>query len=606
MSTMDIMRVALVVVTLALVLTRQTTASSTEDEVVVLHFSDYHSHATSFYSEGAPGQGGVARLMGHLRTQRESYNAQYHANATLIFNGGDMMNVGAPAWSDKYHCVEWNWLGGIVEAAAVGNHDGDYGAAVFEGCLAETPYPLLSSNIRRGSDGTAIFTTTVSNDNGNDNRDEAEPTTYLVFERGTNKRRIGVFGLASEDFRGMFERDGSTCRFAGTVQPSSCLLGDRIETARRVVERLRQQERVDAVVLIGHSAYEEDEQVAQAVPGIDLILGTHTHRKEALHRIDGSKTFIVSPFQYGTYVSHTRLIFDSTEQPANGLKAVSSKLVKMDASVPVDTEVDAQVKTMRQALVDDPDYAYLFVEIGSANGALELDGSLSGESLLGNFVCDTLRTSLAVDVALVLTSNLRQPIPPGTVYEETIHDAMPYASPLVVYALSGDAILNMMAYSAAHSGFDTFTQLSGLRVSLVLPPATLVPTLDRVSVYNASSASFVPLDPAHTYTVATTVYQAQVAQGYKDFFATGELLQTPTDDLYALVRRAFTTSSPVTSSLDGRIKVTPAHGNQPLSDTVATIIAVAIIAFLACIAIGYLVVRIKFVPRRVLVTVDDV
>ena len=86
--------------------------------VTLLHFSDYHSHAVPFYSEGQANTAGIARLIAFLQPYANDPNS-------LILSGGDMMNFGAPAWSDKYHCAEWPWLNGIVDAMAFGNHDAD-------------------------------------------------------------------------------------------------------------------------------------------------------------------------------------------------------------------------------------------------------------------------------------------------------------------------------------------------------------------------------------------------------------------------------------------------------------------------------------------------
>src|ERR1041385_7728642 len=99
-------------------------------QIVVLHFSDYHSHALPFYSEGRPDQGGIARAIGYMK------HAQSHDGA-VVLSGGDMINKGSPAWSDKYRCAEWPWLNGVVSAMALGNHDFDYGIDAFNDCRSE-------------------------------------------------------------------------------------------------------------------------------------------------------------------------------------------------------------------------------------------------------------------------------------------------------------------------------------------------------------------------------------------------------------------------------------------------------------------------------------
>ena len=42
------------------------------------------------------------------------------------------MNLGTPAWSDKYQCAEWPLFNGLQDAMAFGNHEADYGWTRFE------------------------------------------------------------------------------------------------------------------------------------------------------------------------------------------------------------------------------------------------------------------------------------------------------------------------------------------------------------------------------------------------------------------------------------------------------------------------------------------
>src|SRR5687767_7241923 len=105
------MRKLLVLLFLAMPLSADTT-------VTLLHFSDYHSHALPFYTDDGE-RGGIARAIGYLRGEKR--------RGALVFSGGDTINKGSPAWSDRYGCAEWPWLNGVVDAMAFGNHDADYG-----------------------------------------------------------------------------------------------------------------------------------------------------------------------------------------------------------------------------------------------------------------------------------------------------------------------------------------------------------------------------------------------------------------------------------------------------------------------------------------------
>ena len=169
-------RLTLFVVILALLLPVVPVTAQETTTVTMVHFSDYHSHAVPFYSEGQDNTAGIARAVAYLKTLADDPN-------TLIFNGGDTINHGTPAWSDKYMCAEWPWLNGIVDAMAFGNHDADYGAEVFAQCQAQIDYPILSSSVL-DSNGQPLF--------------QRDGKTYEVFNVGVVK--IGVFAVAGPDF----------------------------------------------------------------------------------------------------------------------------------------------------------------------------------------------------------------------------------------------------------------------------------------------------------------------------------------------------------------------------------------------------------------------
>ncbi len=87
-------KVTLFVLTLVLLLPVTPVLAQQTTTVTLLHFSDYHSHALPFYSEGEDGTAGIARAMAYFKGYADDPNA-------LIFSGGDMMNRGTPAWSSN-------------------------------------------------------------------------------------------------------------------------------------------------------------------------------------------------------------------------------------------------------------------------------------------------------------------------------------------------------------------------------------------------------------------------------------------------------------------------------------------------------------------------
>jgi 5'-nucleotidase/UDP-sugar diphosphatase len=345
-------------------------------KVTLLHTSDYHSHALPFYTEEGE-RGGIARAIAYLRAEKRK--------GALVFSGGDTVNKGAPAWSDKFGCAEWPWLNEIVDAMAFGNHDADYGLEAFHRCRDAIRYPILSAN-------TSGF------------------RRYAVFE--TRGVRIGVFAVAGGDFPELVKVPGLS-------------FGRPIDAAREVVRELRENERVDAVVMIGHQHTAADYELAWAVPGIDVIFGTHSHLRRGLTRIDGTRTWFISPWQYLGYISRVELTVENRR-----VTKVEGRLVPVDARMRENRAIARRVAGMQKELEADPRYRELFVPIGHSPHPLTVEA-------LAQRTLSAMKAAANADVAISTRSSFRRPLPAGTLTLELLRGALPYDNEIVVCAMTG-------------------------------------------------------------------------------------------------------------------------------------------------------------------------
>ncbi|HVG24968.1 MAG TPA: 5'-nucleotidase C-terminal domain-containing protein [Thermoanaerobaculia bacterium] len=353
---------------------------SAESTVTLLHFSDYHSHALPFYTDEGE-LGGIARAVGYLRQQKRE--------GALVFSGGDMINKGAPAWSDRYQCAEWPWLNGIVSAMAFGNHEPDYGRDAFERCRKQLDYPILSAN-------TPGF----------------EP--YVVLK--TRGVRVGVFAVAGPDFPKLVK--GYT-------------FSDSVSAARAAVAALRPKS--DVVLMIGHESMEDDYALARAVPGIDLIFGTHSHLKQHLVQIPGTTTSFLSPWQYLTYISRVEVTVSDDR-----VKSVRGRLVPVNASMPADRRTEKHVAQMQREL--ERAQPELFAPAGT------LASALSTEQVAQRTLA-AMREAVRADVAISTKSSFRGPLPAGTITLETLRSALPYDNELVVCTMSDAQLRGLLGES---------------------------------------------------------------------------------------------------------------------------------------------------------------
>lgn len=95
---------------------------------------------------------------------------------------------------------------------------------------------------------------------------------HLVIERGG--LRFGLFGVLGKEAQ--FYTTGGAVSFF-----------DAIETSKEIVKTLREEEKVDVVICLSHGGLEkgkdgrftdgDDVRLAKAVPGIDVVIGGHSH-----------------------------------------------------------------------------------------------------------------------------------------------------------------------------------------------------------------------------------------------------------------------------------------------------------------------------------------
>lgn len=495
-------------------------AASVETKVTLLHFSDYHSHAVPFFAEHAPDQAGIARAVAYAK------NLRVTAKNVLVLGGGDLLNAGTPAWSDKYYktCTDWTWWNDIVSVMAFGNHDADYGWDAFLACRGKASYPILSGNLVDASDRLLLS-------------DGGKP--YVV--RQVGDVRIGIFALAGPDFARLVKASNL---------PAGARFTDGMAAAKKIVSTLREQEKVNAVVFIGHQDRETDFAMAATVPGIDLILGTHSHYKGPLQQIPGTQTWFISPFQYLNYLSQVALTFRG-----GALSRVEGALVKMDAGQAQDPMLTWEVGRMQSDLENDPSFAERFVRIGEAAVELDLDGIDSGESILGNFALDVVRAAPTVRAHAMFStaSSFRASIPPGRIRMEDYLTAIPYKNRVLTYQLTGAQLQAVLDYGVSKRGSDNFGVTSGLRYSLSKSSPGSARDVQVLRDPSEATPTFEPIQATRVYTVAATDFVALIAGGYSDLFkvaAPSETGAIVNDVIIDYIRRM----SPVRGARDGRVR----------------------------------------------------
>ena len=289
-------------------------------ETTVLFTHDLHSH---FFpqQDGEGGEtGGYARLMTALERERSA-----HPGA-LTVDGGDF-SIGSliqALYTDQ--APELRTLGAMgYDAVTVGNHEFDHGGEGFA--------QMLNAAARSGDPLPAVLMANYQPDPSDARALDIRRAMalggvqeYLLLERGGVT--YGIFGLMGEESHSY-------------APDSGFVLEDRFQAARRCVEALEEQG-AQFIICLSHSGTSEkksdseDEQLAEEVEGIDLIVSGHSHTTLSQPLLVGD-TYIVSAGSYCENLGSITLSW--TEEGEKEL--TDYRLIPIDETIPDDPGIAA-------------------------------------------------------------------------------------------------------------------------------------------------------------------------------------------------------------------------------------------------------------------------
>ena len=302
-------------------------ASPRENTATVLFTHDLHSHFLP-QPDGTGGEsGGYARLKTALDRERAA-----HPDA-LTVDGGDFSIGSLIQTLYTTQGAELRTMGALgYDAAAVGNHEFDHRGTGFAAMLnavaaSGDPAPaLLMANYKPASDNPdkLDIQRAMAAYNVRD---------YMLLERGGIT--YGIFGLMGAD--------------SHSCAPSSgFVLGDVVSNAQRCVDALREQG-AQFIICLSHSGtnekkkLSEDEQLAEKVEGIDLIVSGHTHTTLEEPIVVGD-TYIVSAGPYCQNLGSITL----TWTEGGGKTLTDYRLTPIDETLPEDGEIVSMVERWKR------------------------------------------------------------------------------------------------------------------------------------------------------------------------------------------------------------------------------------------------------------------
>jgi 5'-nucleotidase/UDP-sugar diphosphatase len=508
------------------------TATAAADYTLhIVHINDMHSRiepiskydSTCSAEDNEAGEcfGGVARVATKINELRQELEGQN----LLVLDAGDQYQ-GSLFYSTYKGDTEIEFMKYIgFDAMAVGNHEFDDGDEGLAKLADNVEFPVISGNVDVSQ--SAVLAGKIDD--------------HVVLEIGGEK--IGIVSALATDT-------------ADTSSPSDAVaFADEIDSLQADVDALA-AEGVTKIIALNHVGVNKDMAIAEAVDGLDAVVGGHSHTKFS-NTEEGAMAYptmvgdvpVVQAYAYSKYVGHLTLTFDDD----GNVTAASGDTILLDSSVAEDPVVVARVKELG-APIEELKVKVIGESAEPIEGSREVCRAM--ECSMGNLVADAMLDRVkdqGIQIAIQNGGGLRASIDAGEVTMGEVLTVLPFQNTLATFQLKGADVIAALenGVSQIADGAGRFPQVAGLKYTF---DAEAEPgsRISGVMVANASG-DFGPLDPAATYGVVSNNYMRAGGDGYSVFEENGMNAYDFGPGLEEVVATYIADHSPYKPYTDGRI-----------------------------------------------------
>ncbi|KAA0966856.1 multifunctional 2',3'-cyclic-nucleotide 2'-phosphodiesterase/5'-nucleotidase/3'-nucleotidase [Sporosarcina sp. ANT_H38] len=472
------------------VIAAETPVSATGDfSLTVLHTNDTHANLASTAERAA--------LVKKLKAEKP-YNVLLDAgdvfSGTLYFN----------EFKGQADLAVMNYL--EYDAMTFGNHEFDLGTSA-EGhkALADfikgAKFPFVGANTNFSADplfdGLQSKTIEAKAEDGK---------IYNGIIKEVNGEKVGIFGLTTAETKDI-------------SSPEKVTFSNYIVEAKEAVTAF-EKAGVNKIIALTHIGYNDSDNIdndlllAKNVPGIDIIVGGHTHVKlDEPHVVnkDTEPVVIVQANEYNKFLGQLDITFDEKgviKDYSGVLHAVGGENAATDADAaklikPFSDTVKATMEKPTGATAD------VFL-----SGLRDLGGVRAGETNLGNLITDgMLAKAKEIDPSTVIAfqngGGIRTSIPKGPITYGQAIGVLPFGNSLALIELSGAELKSVFEHSVKDYPKESggFLHFAGMKLifdgKAEAGKRVVSITIDGKEIESDKS-----------YKVATNVFTAQGGDGY--------------------------------------------------------------------------------------------
>lgn len=321
-----------------------------------------------------------------------------------------------------------------IPASSIGNHEFDWGKELIPTWAEKGNFDFLAANIIDKKTGKPV--------------EWAKP--YKIIE--VDGVKIGLIGVTTPE----------TAYKTTPANVADLTFEDPSISVQKYADKLRNEDKVNAVVVLSHLGATTDKDkkpvgeavdLANKVKNVDAIIASHDHQFTNVE-VNGVK--IIEAGYNGRALSVLTFDFDNTGKLVSLGAKLDELYLRSSSIVPDKTSADIVKKYEAELL------PILSEKVADLDKDLSHDRN-EGLTPLGTVVSETMRKITGVDIAITNGGGVRAPLSAGVLTIGDLYTILPFDNTLVTMELKGSDVKAAIEHGIMPESFG-WGQFSGIKV----------------------------------------------------------------------------------------------------------------------------------------------
>jgi 2',3'-cyclic-nucleotide 2'-phosphodiesterase (5'-nucleotidase family) len=408
-------------------------------DLVVATTTDVHGRvrAWDYYANQAEAVRGLTRTATIVDSVRTA-----NPGRVILLDGGDLLQgnplayVAARLSRDRTNPIIAAMNAMQYDAAAIGNHEYNYGVPYLDSAIRQAKFPFLSANTYRiNPEGIHAY------------------RPWVIIERAG--LRVGIVGATTP---GVMVWDAENIK--GRLR-----FGDIVPAVRQAVGEVRAAG-ADIVLVTVHSGLNEPAsydtvttgapsenvaaRIAAEVPGISLVIYGHSHKEVRGTTI--GQTLLVQPKNWATSVNVVHLLVSPSPDIYVNMRVPRRYVITEKRSDLVQAAGHAENAAVLAATdaVHRETVAYVTTPIGTTPERWSADSARVKDTPLIDFILETERKAAGSDLASTAAFSTELVMGPGPITIAQVAQLYPYDNTLRAVRITGKQLRDYLEFSSRY------------------------------------------------------------------------------------------------------------------------------------------------------------